>query len=187
MSTKAKKTTKTVPANPTLKDVCEAYIASIQRNGRSAGTAASYENDLKVALKHLGAETALHDLTEARVTEFFQSPTVTLKRNGSRKNPISVAKTRRILRLALVWCADAGWIEKAPIPANANAGNAKAEDARATNDAPAPTPAEDAATPAPDETVIDAPAFDHPELAADPAPAAEAKKRGGKKAKQAVA
>jgi hypothetical protein len=187
MTTKAKKSTKTSPVNPTLKDACEAYLASIQRHGRTPGTAASYEGDLKVAMKFLGAETLVRELTEARVAEFFGSPAVTLKRNGSKKNSISVAKTRRILRLTLVWCADAGWIETAPIPANA--GGAKAEDALAANDAPVPPAAADVdvATPAPVETVIDACPFDHPELAADPAPAAEAKKRGGKKAKQAVA
>jgi hypothetical protein len=104
------------PAPGTLAAVAEGYLADIQRNGRSAGTAGSYRADLAVAMKFLGAETPVADLTEARVREFFEDRRVTHTRKGAPKNPVTVAKTRRILRLALVWAAEQGIIPAAPIP-----------------------------------------------------------------------
>ena len=100
----------------TLAAVAEGYLAAIQRNGRSAGTAASYRADLNVALKFVGADTAVADLTVDRVREFFLDRRVTHTRSGKPKNPVTVAKTRRILRLALCWAAEEGMIPAAPIP-----------------------------------------------------------------------
>ena len=48
----------------------EGYLAAIQKTGRSAGTAASYRADLNVAIKFLGAETPVADLTVDRVREY---------------------------------------------------------------------------------------------------------------------
>jgi hypothetical protein len=36
---------------------------------------------------------------------------VTKKRNGKAKSPLSVAKTCRVLRMALEWAASKGWIQ----------------------------------------------------------------------------
>jgi hypothetical protein len=41
---------------------------------------------------------------------------VTLLKSGKPKAKPSVDKTRRVLRLALVWAVEQGWIEKAPLP-----------------------------------------------------------------------
>jgi hypothetical protein len=104
------------PAPGTLAAVAEGYLAAIQRNGRSAGTADSYRLDLAVAMKFLGAETPVATLTADRVREFFEDRRVTHTRKGTPKNPVTVAKTRRILRLALCWAAEQGIIPSAPIP-----------------------------------------------------------------------
>lgn len=198
------------PSHPTLKNLSEAYIASIQMDGRSTGTASSYANDLKVAEKYFGEETALRDLTIERVAEYFVSAAVMRKRSGELKNVISIAKTRRILRLALCWAADSGWIDEAPIPTIA-------KDDGAPENAPASETPTDARTQseiadAPAEITIaveredsaaaegttvasvadpSLPSFDHPELTRDEpaadAPVAAPKKRGGKKSKATVA
>lgn len=106
----------TVPAPGTLAAVAEGYLAAIQTNGRSAGTATSYRSDLALAMKHLGAETPVADLTVPQVLGFFESDAVTKTRSGLGKAQVSIAKTRRILRLALVWAAEQGIIPVAPIP-----------------------------------------------------------------------
>ena len=188
---------KKMPEVPTLSALADAYIKSIQMGGRSGGTASSYAADLKVALKYLGAETDIRDLNPTRVAEFFDSPAVTKRRNGAPKNPISVAKTRRILRLALCWAVESGWIDVAPLPLR---------DAKSPKDAPADTgaepdhdapiaahnqtpAAETAATSNPDEgaatTTEDAPlgpGFNHPLMAED---ADDIAKKTAKKAKTA--
>jgi hypothetical protein len=177
------------PEVPTLKDLCAAYIASIQMDGRSSGTAASYENDLKVATKFFGEDATLLDMTRERIREYFDSPAVTLKRNGEMKNAISIAKTRRILRLALCWAADSGWIGEAPIPVAEDSKNSAAAESTSPADAPTePTIAEGATATTDAEPTL--PSFDHPELSRDE-PAADARvaapKKGGKKKAKAAA
>ena len=188
---------KKMPEVPTLSLLADAYIKSIQMGGRSGGTASSYTADLKVALKYLGAETDIRDLNPTRVAEFFDAPVVTKRRNGAPKNPISVAKTRRILRLALCWAVESGWLDVAPLPLKAakSAEDAPADtgaepDADAPIAAHAETPApETAATSNPDDGAARAtedaplgPGFDHPLMADD---ADDIAKKAAKKGKTA--
>jgi hypothetical protein len=88
----------------------------MKNDGKSAGTIASYSMELRLAQDELGAETVLSDLTPERVAEFFNSKRVTKLRSGKNKSQLSIDKTRRVLRLALVWAAERGIIAKAPIP-----------------------------------------------------------------------
>jgi hypothetical protein len=100
----------------TLADLAAAYAVRMESDGKSAGTIASYGMELKLAQDELGAETVLSDLTPERVAEFFNSKRVTKLRSGKNKSQLSIDKTRRVLRLALVWAAERGIIAKAPIP-----------------------------------------------------------------------
>ncbi len=70
----------------------------------------------RLAQDELGAETPLADLTPERVAEFYTSKRVTKLRSGKQKSQLSIDKTRRVLRLALVWAAERGIVENAPIP-----------------------------------------------------------------------
>jgi hypothetical protein len=51
--------------------------------------------------------------------EYFTSDRVMKTRTGVEKAPPTFKKTRRVLRLALVWAQDAGLVEKAPLPEDA--------------------------------------------------------------------
>jgi site-specific recombinase XerC len=95
----------------------DGYLAHLGREGKSEGTIFSYRMDLAAALEHFGADTAVASLTPAKVAAFYASDGVTKKRNGKKKSEITVMKCRRVFRLALVWAAERGLIEKAPIPA----------------------------------------------------------------------
>ena len=86
---------------------------------RHDGTLFSYKLDLVTALDELGRDTKLADLTPTRVLEYFNSDRVMRTRTGVAKAAPTYKKTRRVLRLALVWAADAGLIEKAPLPEEA--------------------------------------------------------------------
>jgi hypothetical protein len=108
---------KAVPSGiATLADLAAAYATQMENDGKSAGTIASYSMELKLAQDELGAETPLADLTPAKVQAFFESKRVTKLRSGKQKSQLSIDKTRRVLRLTLVWAAERGIIEKAPIP-----------------------------------------------------------------------
>ena len=103
-------------ASTTLGDLCRQYIHHMENEGKSAGTVSSYTAELKLACKHLGAETAAGAITAEKVAIYFASDPVTKLRTGKPKAKPSVDKTRRVLRLALVWAAQQKLIKAAPIP-----------------------------------------------------------------------
>ena len=73
--------------------------------------------DLRVALKALGEKTKLGNLTPKKVGDYFESDAVVKSRSGKPKNERTIAKTRRVLRMALEWAEKKGFVDKAPIPA----------------------------------------------------------------------
>jgi hypothetical protein len=100
-----------------LQHVVDGFLAHFGREGKSEGTIFSYRMDLAAALEHFGEDTPVASLTPAKVANFYASDGVTKKRNGKRRSDVTIAKTRRVFRLALTWAAGKGLIEKAPIPA----------------------------------------------------------------------
>ena len=114
--TKGKKKTPKLAPNATLADLSAAYLAHMEDEGKSNGTIASYGMELRTAMTELGEATPVADLTPERVGEFFNCKRVMKLRSGKNKSQLSIDKTRRVLRLALVWAAERGIIEKAPIP-----------------------------------------------------------------------
>jgi hypothetical protein len=100
----------------TLAALADGYLAHMSEAGKSPGTMFSYGMELKAARAELGAETQVASITPDQVQAFFDSPRVTTLKSGQPKAPPSVAKTRRVLRLALVWAAEEGLIERAPLP-----------------------------------------------------------------------
>ena len=105
----------------TLEDLAAKYLAHLEIAGKSNGTLFSYKLELVTALDELGRATKLADLTPTRVLEFFVSDRVMRTKSGVEKAPPTFKKTRRVLRLALVWAAESGLIEKAPLPEDAAA------------------------------------------------------------------
>ncbi len=106
-----------VNAGPTLNDVANGYLAAIEADDAGQGTLSSYKMELKLAMRELGEATPLADLTPEKVQAYFESDTVMRTKNGKPKAQPTWAKTRRVLRLALLWAQDAGLCQVAPIPA----------------------------------------------------------------------
>jgi len=100
----------------TLSDLAERYVAHMERKGNSAGTIASYSMELKTAITALGAETQIEKITPHDVLAYFGSDRVNKKANGREKSPLSISKTQRVLRLALVWAVEAKLLDAAPLP-----------------------------------------------------------------------
>lgn len=106
-----------VEAGKTVGELAVAYQAAMETEGKSFGTVASYSIELRSAQDELGAETKLRDLTPDRVAAYFNCPRVMRLKSGEPKSVLSVAKTRRVLRLALVHALAMGWIDQLPLPA----------------------------------------------------------------------
>jgi hypothetical protein len=113
----AKKKTTTVPnPTPTLHDVMQGFLAWLDADGAGPGTLDSYGMECKLALREIGAETLLCDLTTERVQAYFECDRVLRTRANKPKAKSSVAKTRRVFRQALLWAQDEKLIEAAPLP-----------------------------------------------------------------------
>jgi hypothetical protein len=115
---KAKKP-KPATADITLEDLAGKYLQHLEDAGKSNGTLFSYKLELVTALDEIGRDAKLADLTPTRVLEYFNSDRVMKTRTGVAKAAPTFKKTRRVLRLALVWAQDAGLIERAPLPEDA--------------------------------------------------------------------
>jgi len=110
-----------VPPPMTLMDLAYAFFAHMEEAGNSEGTIASYKMEYKTAMAELGERTPLADLTPEKVEAYFNSKKVTKLRSGKNKSQLSIDKTRRVLRLALLWAAEREFVAKAPIPEPAKA------------------------------------------------------------------
>ncbi len=106
-----------VNAGPTLNDVANGYLAAIEADDAGQGTLSSYGMELKLAMRELGEGTLLGDLSAERVQAYFESDAVMKTRNGKPKAKPTFDKSRRVLRLALVWAQGAGLCDVAPVPA----------------------------------------------------------------------
>jgi hypothetical protein len=107
-------------------DLCEAYLKHLEKVGKSRGTVFSYSIDLGVAIKHFGKDLSARTIRTEDVAEFYDCAAVTTTRTGKAKSDITIAKTRRVLRLALEWAASAGMIPVAPVPQKTAKGNTEA-------------------------------------------------------------
>lgn len=103
------------PTQATLRDVVTGFLAWLDSEGAGPGTLASYGMELKLAMRELGADTAVGDLTVERVQGFFDGPVVNCTRTGKPKAKSSIAKTKRVLRQALLWAQDEKLVEVAPL------------------------------------------------------------------------
>jgi len=90
----------------TLGELVEAYLAHLRADGKSPGTLFSYGIELRCALVELGVECQLGQLTPERIEAYYACDRVTKTRDGRPKSVAGVAKTRRVLRLALQWAAE---------------------------------------------------------------------------------
>jgi hypothetical protein len=99
----------------TLAQLADAYIDALGAAGKGDGTRMSYAIDLAVALKNLGKETLLADITEDAVTAFFESTIVTKTRTGAPKAKVSIDKTRRVFRQAMDYALKHGFIATHPV------------------------------------------------------------------------
>jgi hypothetical protein len=104
-----------------LRAIGNAWIESLRAAGHSKSTVSSYSADLEVAYEVLDGDSAATDLTEKQIIAFNESKAVLRKKNGKAKAKPTILKTRRALRLALVWAVQTGRIKKAPFPTKTSA------------------------------------------------------------------
>lgn len=100
----------------TTTDLKAGYLAHIEVAGHTPLTRDSYGRDLDIAVAYFAPTRQVATITEAEVAAFNVCDLVLNKPKGGAKAMPTILKTRRVLRLALVWAAGAGLIAAAPIP-----------------------------------------------------------------------
>ena len=104
----------TVPT--TLRELADRYVAHLAAEGKTESTVWGYGMELETAMRFLGDDRRLDALTIADIEAFNASPAVTRTKTGRGKAMPGILKTRRVLRLALVWAVAQGWLAAAPLP-----------------------------------------------------------------------
>jgi hypothetical protein len=108
---KPKTGAKVASAAITLAELADRYAHHLAQAGKTLGTQFSYRMELNTALEELGPKTPITTLTTEQVQDYFRCERVTKTRGGREKARPTIDKTRRVLRLALVWAAEQGQIE----------------------------------------------------------------------------
>ncbi|MBK9387394.1 MAG: hypothetical protein IPN34_21475 [Planctomycetes bacterium] len=99
----------------TLTECALAYLESLKAARKSESTISAYASDLDLATQVLGTETPIAQITLADVERFNASEPVLRTKSGRDKAMPTIERSRRVLRLALVFAEQQGALESAPI------------------------------------------------------------------------
>ncbi|MBK9386514.1 MAG: hypothetical protein IPN34_17005 [Planctomycetes bacterium] len=99
----------------TLTECALAYLESLKVARKSESTVNAYAADLDLATEVLGTETPIAQITLADVERFNASEPVLRTKSGRDKAMPTIERSRRVLRLALVFAEQQGALESAPI------------------------------------------------------------------------
>lgn len=113
---KGRKATQNEGATITLGQLAGRYLEHMKAQDKSPGTLFSYGMELRLACKELHEDAPIALLTIEDVRRFFTCDRVTRLKSGKSKAQPSIDKSRRVLRLALVYAVEQGWLASAPIP-----------------------------------------------------------------------
>ena len=112
-----RRTRRPPPRAGSLRAIGDAWLDSLRAAGHTPSTVSSYGNDLAIAYDALRRRhRRRHDHGE-QIAAFNASKGVVKKANGKPKAQPTILKTRRALRLALVWAEQKKLIAKAPYSA----------------------------------------------------------------------
>jgi len=110
----------------TIKEAAEKYVAHLTELGKNERTIITYGRHLDLAVAHFGESKDIAKILPAHVAAFFKSDAVNKLIRESKKEgearterPRShhtIAQTKRVFRMMLVYCKEQGWVEKVAIP-----------------------------------------------------------------------
>ena len=100
----------------TLHQAVKAYIEHLRTQGKTERTLYTYGKDFEQIEAFFGAERKLTSILTPHVGKFFKSDALLKLPNGRERAKPTVEKTKRVLRMFLIWAKDTGRIEKLPLP-----------------------------------------------------------------------
>ena len=93
----------------------EEFIEHLEAIGKKASTIGTTKRTLKLFEEHLGADKVIAKIMPVHVSGFFKSEAATTLR-GKPRAKASIRQIRRIVRSALVWWHEQGYVASVPLP-----------------------------------------------------------------------
>jgi len=100
----------------TLHEAAKAYIEHLRTQGKTERTLYTYGKDFEQIESFFGAERKLTSILVPHVGKFFKSDALLKLSSGKERAKPTVEKTKRVLRMFLIWAKETGRIEKPPLP-----------------------------------------------------------------------
>ena len=103
----------------TITKAAEKFIAHLESLGKSASTIGTCRRTLDLLIANLGEDKQVAKILPVHTGKFFKSEAATMQSGKDGMKPraeASVKQIRRITRQFLIWCAEQGYIDKAPVP-----------------------------------------------------------------------
>ena len=111
----------------TLHDAAQAYLEHLKTEGKKEATIKTYGRDFEQIEAFFGADRKLPSILPAHVGKFFKSDVLLKLPSGKKRAKPTVDKTKRVLRMFLVWAKETGRIEKLPLPKDTPMGRSARE------------------------------------------------------------
>jgi hypothetical protein len=100
----------------TLHEAAKAYIEHLRTQGKTERTLYTYGKDFEQIEAFFGAERKLSAILTPHVGKFFKSDALLKLPSGKEGAKATLEKTKRVLRMFLIWAKDTGRIKKLPLP-----------------------------------------------------------------------
>jgi len=113
--------TNVTPATPmSLRDACSAFVTHQRERGQKPSTIGTICRTLELLIAEMGEDKEVGKILTVHVDKFYKSESATMQPGKDGLKPrakASVLQIRRIVRLALVWWNQQGWIDRLALPA----------------------------------------------------------------------
>ena len=103
----------------TLRTAIDQYIQHQKEAGQKPSTLGTCQRSLQLLVDEMGEDKDIARILAVHVAQFFKSDSATLQdgKDGPRpRAEASILQIRRIVRTALVWWHEQGWIANIPLP-----------------------------------------------------------------------
>jgi len=100
----------------TLHEAAEAYLEHLKAQGIKDRSIYTYGKDFEQIEAFFGTEKDLASIQIPQVGKFFKSDVLLKMPNGKDRAERTVAKTKRVFRMFLVWAVETGRISSLPLP-----------------------------------------------------------------------
>ena len=114
----------------TLHEAARGYLEHLASQGKKERTLYTYGKDLEQIEAFFGVDRKLTGILAPHVGKFFRSDALLKLPSGKERSQPTVEKTKRVLRMFLVWAHETGRIDNLPLPKGTAMGRSAKKEGR---------------------------------------------------------